>query len=110
MVGQGPPSLLAAQLVSMSQTCQQMDSDAKATSLLNVATAATDPVLGESAATLPRSGADQPNIELNDTRSLDEWVQQIAKQIGLLFTERRRLTANVQAALSVPRSKRLDLF
>ncbi|KAJ1800058.1 hypothetical protein LPJ59_001379 [Coemansia sp. RSA 2399] len=109
MVGQGPPSLLAAQLVSMAQTCQQMDTDANTTSLLNVPTAVTDPGVIESTATLPRSGAEQANVELKDTVALDEWVQQTAKQTGSLFAERQRLAANVQAALSVPHSKRLDL-
>ncbi|KAJ2863793.1 hypothetical protein GGI22_001868 [Coemansia erecta] len=109
MVGQGPPSLLAAQLVSMSQTCQQMDADAKNTSLLNVPIAVPDLGLSESAATLPRSGEEQVNVELKDTMALDEWVQQTAKQTGLLFAERQRLSANVQAALSVPHSTRLDL-
>ncbi|KAJ2542897.1 hypothetical protein EV175_006021 [Coemansia sp. RSA 1933] len=109
MVGQGPPSLLAAQLVSMSQTCQQMDFDATSTALLNIPTTVMGLDLSESAATLPRSEADQPNVELKDTRGLDEWAQQTARQTGSLFSERRRLAANVQAALSVPGSKRLDL-
>ncbi|KAJ2611111.1 hypothetical protein EV177_003647 [Coemansia sp. RSA 1804] len=109
MVGQGPPSLLSAQLVSMSQTCQQMDNDAAAASLLNIPTTAADPNFCEPVTTIPRSDAASLNLELKDTEALDEWVQQTVKETGSLFTERRRLTANIQAALSAPQSKRLDL-
>ncbi|KAJ2180042.1 hypothetical protein GGH18_005439, partial [Coemansia sp. RSA 530] len=56
MVGQGPPSLLAAQLVSMSQLCQQMSLDAKNALLINVPVAAADPMFSETTAVLPRSG------------------------------------------------------
>ncbi|KAJ1995452.1 hypothetical protein GGI25_002433 [Coemansia spiralis] len=109
MVGQGPPSLLAAQLVSMTQTCQQMSNDAKTASLLNVPVSTADPVFTENAAILPRYGTGEHKTVFESANSLEDWVQQTTKQTEVLFAERLRLTANVQAALSVPPSKHLDL-
>ncbi|KAJ1896838.1 hypothetical protein LPJ66_003749 [Kickxella alabastrina] len=108
MVGQGPPSLLAAQLVAMSQICQQMRDNAQSTAMLNVPIARADPVFTEPADILPRSEADS-HAGLASVPELEAWVQGTAMQTSELFVERRRLTANVQAALSVPPPKRLDL-
>ncbi|KAJ2001845.1 hypothetical protein H4R26_003907 [Coemansia thaxteri] len=101
LVGQGPPSLLAAQLVSMTQVCQQMRDDASASSLLNVPIAMADPVFAEATATLPRSQS-AGNPQLKDVSDLGAWIQQSSGQTSELFAERRRLAANAQAALSVP--------
>ncbi|KAJ2211510.1 hypothetical protein EV180_002825 [Coemansia sp. RSA 518] len=108
MVGQGPPSLLAAQLVSMSQLCQQMSLDAKNALLINVPVSAADPMFSETTAVLPRSG-DGTQAEIRSDAELDAWVHSTAAQTGGLFAERRRIASNVQAALSVPSSKQLAL-
>ncbi|KAJ2337439.1 hypothetical protein GGI00_000236 [Coemansia sp. RSA 2681] len=101
LVGQGPPSLLAAQLVSMSQICQQMRDDARASSLLNVPVAMADTAFSEPATALPRSQR-IGNVEFADSSDLDAWIRASAGQTSELFAERRRLAANAQAALSVP--------
>ncbi|KAJ2681367.1 hypothetical protein IWW39_006357 [Coemansia spiralis] len=101
LVGQGPPSLLAAQLVSMSQICQQMRDDARASSLLNVPVAMSDPTFSGPANALPRSQRAE-SAEFKANSDLDSWIQASAEQTGELFAERRRLAANAQAALSVP--------
>ncbi|KAJ2755681.1 hypothetical protein GGI19_001475 [Coemansia pectinata] len=101
LVGQGPPSLLAAQLVSMSQICQQMRDDAQASSLLNVPVAMSDPAFSGPANALPRSQR-VANTEFKTNSDLGAWIQSSAGQTSELFIERRRLAANAQAALSVP--------
>ncbi|KAJ2777435.1 hypothetical protein H4R18_005159 [Coemansia javaensis] len=108
MVGQGPPSLLAAQLVSMAQLCQQMHRDAEGALLLSVPVAAADPVFLATATALPRvtPGA---YAAVRSGEELDAWVQRTAAQTGVLFAERRRIAANVQAPLSVPPPEQLSL-
>ncbi|KAJ2906116.1 hypothetical protein GGI21_004077, partial [Coemansia aciculifera] len=101
MVGQGPPSLLAAQLVSMSQICQQMSDDARAGSLSSVIVAMADPAFSRPTTALPRSQRLE-NIEFKDSSDLDAWIRASTGQTSELFAERRRLAANAQAALSVP--------
>ncbi|KAJ2304520.1 hypothetical protein IWW55_002385 [Coemansia sp. RSA 2706] len=108
MVGQGPPSLLAAQLVNMSQLCQQMDQDAKRLLLVNVPVAMADPAFSEPTTGLPRSGTGT-QATLTSEIELDAWVRHTASQTSELFAERRRVAANVQAVLSVPPSKHLAL-
>ncbi|KAJ2023143.1 hypothetical protein GGI08_008623 [Coemansia sp. S2] len=101
LVGQGPPSLLAAQLVSMSQICQQMRDDAQTSSLQNVPVAMSDPTFSGPANALPRSQR-VTNTEFKTNSDLGAWIQDSAGQTSELFIERRRLAANAQAALSVP--------
>ncbi|KAJ2601153.1 hypothetical protein GGF39_001394 [Coemansia sp. RSA 1721] len=108
MVGQGPPSLLAAQLVAMSQICQQMQDTTKNTAMLNIPVATADPVFIENADVLPRDKSYQ-SVSLGSAGELEAWVQETAKQTGDLFAERRRVAANVKAALSVPPPKPLSL-
>ncbi|KAJ1742730.1 hypothetical protein LPJ78_002362 [Coemansia sp. RSA 989] len=108
MVGQGPPSLLAAQLVNMSQLCQQMNHDASSALLGNVPVALPDPVIASNSTVLPRSGSGT-QADLKSDADLDAWVHSTAAQTSKLFAERRRIAANVQAALSVPPSKQLAL-
>ncbi|KAJ2844754.1 N-acetyl-glucosamine-6-phosphate deacetylase [Coemansia brasiliensis] len=108
MVGQGPPSLLAAQLVNMSQLCQQMNHDATNALLVNVPVASPDPAIVSDSAVLPRSGAGA-QAELKSDSDLNAWVHSTTAQTSKLFAERRRIAANIQAALSVPPSKQLTL-
>ncbi|KAJ2852814.1 hypothetical protein J3B02_003425, partial [Coemansia erecta] len=108
LVGQGPPSLLAAQLVTMSQICQQMQETAKNTAMLNIPAGIADPVFVEKTNVLPRKQRYE-GVSLNDAGELEAWVQGTAKQTGDLFAERRRVAANIKAALSVPPPKPLSL-
>ncbi|KAJ1735342.1 hypothetical protein LPJ61_000590 [Coemansia biformis] len=108
MVGQGPPSLLAAQLVSMSQLCHQMHSDAEGALLLSVPVAMADPVFVAAPAALLRSEAGV-HAALASSADLDSWAQDTATQTSQLFAERGRIAANVQAPLSVPPPRQLSL-
>ncbi|KAJ2453446.1 hypothetical protein EV183_002199 [Coemansia sp. RSA 2336] len=108
MVGRGPPSLLAAQLVNMSQLCQQMNHDASSTLLANVPVALPDSAAVSDSTVLPRSGSGA-QADLKSDADLDAWVHSTAVQTSKLFAERRRIAANVRAALSVPPSKQLSL-
>ncbi|KAJ2799974.1 hypothetical protein H4R20_004233 [Coemansia guatemalensis] len=108
MVGQGPPSLLASQLVNMSQICQQMNNDARGGLLLNVPISMSDPVFSETAPELPRTGA-ETQATFKDAAELGSWIQETTAQTSTLFSERRRVAGNVQAALSVPPPKPLNL-
>ncbi|PIA12789.1 hypothetical protein COEREDRAFT_90059 [Coemansia reversa NRRL 1564] len=108
MVGQGPPSLLASQLVTMNQMCEKMNNDAKAALLLNVPVSICDPVFSETAPELPRTGG-STQAAFKDAAELGSWIQETASQTSALFSERRRVAGNVQAALSVPPPKQLKL-
>ncbi|KAJ2242467.1 hypothetical protein GGI13_006949 [Coemansia sp. RSA 455] len=101
LVGQGPPSLLAAQLVSMSQICQQMRDDTKTSSLQNVPVAMSDPTFSGPSNALPRSQR-VTNTEFMTNSDLGAWIQDSVGQTSELFIEHMRLAANAQAALSVP--------
>ncbi|KAJ2159427.1 hypothetical protein GGF46_003026 [Coemansia sp. RSA 552] len=107
MVGQGPPSLLAAQLVSLSQLCKQMSKGAESALLLNVPVAAADPVFSEASTALSRVGTGT-QAEFGDSAALGAWAQETATQSSTLFAERRRIAANAQAGLSVPPPKQLE--
>ncbi|KAJ2613656.1 hypothetical protein H4S08_002090 [Coemansia sp. RSA 1365] len=108
MIGQGPPSLLASQLVTMNQLCEQMNNDAKAAILLNVPVSISDPVFSETTPELLRMGG-STQATFKDAAELGSWVQETASQTSALFSERRRVAGNVQAALSVPPPKQLKL-
>ncbi|KAJ1724297.1 hypothetical protein LPJ53_001449 [Coemansia erecta] len=108
MVGQGPPSLLAAQLVTMTQICQQMRDVAKGAAMQNAPIAKTDDMFAEQSNTLPRSEMHE-QIRLANVAGLETWVQETVSQTSDLFAERRRVAANVKAALSVPPPKQLNL-
>ncbi|KAJ2707787.1 hypothetical protein H4R19_004871 [Coemansia spiralis] len=108
LVGQGPPSLLAAQLAGMAQLCYQVQHDAHGALLLSVPVAAADTAFLAAPAALPRSEGGAPPA-LASTADLDSWMHGTAAQTGSLFAERTRIAANVQAPLSVPPSKALSL-
>ncbi|KAJ1931075.1 hypothetical protein EC988_009909 [Linderina pennispora] len=92
----------------MSQACQQMAEDAQAAALLNVPSGPASEVFAQPACVLPRSGTGAQRV-LGDAQALETWVAETGRQTSELFAERRRLTANVQAALSVPPPKQLEL-
>ncbi|KAJ1846531.1 hypothetical protein LPJ73_004507, partial [Coemansia sp. RSA 2703] len=93
MVGQGPPSLLAAQLVTMTQICQQMCDVAKSAALQNVPVAKSDDVFSEQSNALPRSEIHE-QAKLANVTELETWVQETVGQTSNLFAERQRVAAN----------------